>query len=153
VPDAVIEPSLEHARERARSAGVARNTIFEVVKAKEYPGNSFDLVAVIDALHDMDDPVGTSAHILSTRADDGTFMVVEPFAGDSLEESLHPLGYIYDSFSTTVCVSASKTQEVGLAIGAHAGQKRLTEVLNEGGFSRVRRTTETPTNIVLEARS
>jgi len=146
------EPSIEHARERARSAGVARNTIFEVVTAKEYPGKDFDLVAVFDALHDMGDPVGASAHILNTLADDGTFMLVEPFAGDSLQENLHPLGQIYYSFSTMVCVPSSKAQEVGLAIGAQAGQKRLTEVLNEGGFSRVRRATETPTNIVLEAR-
>jgi len=100
---------------------------------------NFDLVAIFDALHDMGDPVGAAAHILTTLADDGTFMLVEPFAGDSLEENLHPLG-------------ASKAQEVGLAIGAQAGQKRLTEVLNEGGFSHVRRATETPTNIVLEAR-
>ena len=146
------EPSIEHARDRARNAGVARNTIFEVMTAKEYPGKNFDLVAIFDALHDMGDPVGASAHILTTLADDGTFMLVEPFAGDSLEENLHPLGQIYYSFSTTVCVPASKAQEVGLAIGAQAGQKRLTEVLNEGGFSHVRRATETPTNIVLEAR-
>jgi SAM-dependent methyltransferase len=145
-------PSIEHARERARAAGVARNTIFEVVTAKNYPGKDFDLVTIFDALHDMGDPVGAAAHILSTLTDDGTFMLVEPAAGDSLEENLHPLGQIYYSFSTMICVPASRAQEVGLGLGAQAGQKRLTEVLNEAGFSRVRRATETPTNIVLEAR-
>ena len=147
------EPSIEHARERARSAGVARNTIFEVVTAKEFPGKDYDLVTIFDALHDMGDPVGASAHILDSLAPDGTFMLVEPAAGDSLEENIHPLGQIYYAFSTLVCVPASKAQEIGLALGAQAGEKRLTEVLNEGGFSRVRRATETPTNIVLEARA
>ena len=146
------EPSIDHARERARSAGVAANTIFEVVTAKEYPGKDYDLVAIFDALHDMGDPVGACAHIAATLADGGTFMLVEPAAGDALQENLHPLGQIYYSFSTMVCVPASKAQEVGLALGAQAGQKRLTQVLNEGGFTHVRRATETPTNIVLEAR-
>ena len=145
--------SIEQARERARSAGVARNTIFEVVTAKEYPGSGYDLVAIFDALHDMGDPVGAAAHIRSTLKDDGTFMLVEPFAGDSLQENLHPLGQIYYAFSTTVCVPASRAQEVGLGLGAQAGQKRLTEVLHQAGFQHVRRATETPTNIVIEARS
>lgn len=147
------EPSIEHARERARAAGVGNNTIFEVVTAKEYPGEGYDLVAIFDALHDMGDPVGASKHIVNSLSDDGTFMLVEPFAGDSLEENLHPLGQIYYSFSTLVCVPASRSQEVGLGLGAQAGQKRLTEVLNEAGFGQVRRAAETPTNIVLEARA
>ena len=146
------EPSIEHARERARAAGVARNTIFEVVTAKEYPGRGFDFVAIFDALHDMGDPVGACKHIADSLSDGGTFMLVEPFAGDSLEENMHPLGQIYYSFSTMVCVPASRSQEVGLALGAQAGQKRLTEVLNKGGFRQVRRAAETPTNMVLEAR-
>lgn len=146
------EPSIEHARERARAAGVASNTIFEVVTAKEYPGKHYDLVTIFDALHDMGDPVGAAAHVASTLAADGTFMVVEPFAGDSLEENLHALGQIYYSFSTMVCVPASKSQEVGLGLGAQAGQKRLTDVLNSAGFSQVRRATTTPTNLVLEAK-
>ncbi len=145
-------PSVEHARERARAAGVASNTIFEVVTAKEYPGKNYDLVTIFDALHDMGDPVGAAAHIAKTLADGGTFMLVEPFAGDALEENLHPLGQIYYSFSTMVCVPASKSQEVGLGLGAQAGQKRLTEVLNAAGFSHVRRAATTPTNLVLEAR-
>lgn len=146
------EPSIEHARERARSAGVARNTIFEVVTAKEYPGNDYDLVAIFDALHDMGDPVGASAHVRDSLSADGTFMLVEPAAGDALEENIHPLGQIFYAFSTLVCVPASKAQEVGLALGAQVGEKRLAEVLREGGFTRVRRATETPTNMVLEAR-
>ncbi|NNE35904.1 MAG: class I SAM-dependent methyltransferase [Rhodothermales bacterium] len=146
------EPSIEHAREQARAAGVASNTIFEVVTAKEYPGDGYDLVAIFDALHDMGDPVGACRHIAGTLADDGTFMLVEPFAGDSLEENMHPLGQIYYSFSTVVCVPNSLSQEVGLGLGAQAGQKRLTKVLNEGGFGQVRRAAETPTNLVLEAR-
>ena len=145
-------PSIEHARERARAAGVASNTIFEVVTAKEYPGKNYDLVTIFDALHDMGDPVGAATHIANTLAEGGTLMLVEPFAGDSLEENLHPLGQIYYSFSTMVCVPASKSQEVGLGLGAQAGQKRLTEVLNAAGFSQVRRAATTPTNLVLEAR-
>lgn len=146
------EASIEHARERARSAGVASNTIFEVVTAKEYPGDGYDLVAIFDALHDMGDPIGACQHVASTLAEEGTFMLVEPFAGDSLQENLHPLGQIYYSFSTLVCVPNSLSQEVGLGLGAQAGEKRLTEVLNQGGFGSVRRAAETPTNMVLEAR-
>ena len=146
------EPSIEHAREQARAAGVASNTIFEVVTAKQYPGKNYDLVTIFDALHDMGDPVGAASHVASTLAEGGTFMLVEPFAGDSLEENLHPLGRIYYAFSTMVCVPASKSQEVGLGLGAQAGQKQLTQVLNAAGFSQVRRAAVTPTNLVLEAK-
>lgn len=147
------EPSIEHARARARDAGVASNTIFEVVSAKDYPGERYDLVTIFDALHDMGDPVGASAHVRKSLADGGTFMLVEPASGDCLEDNLHPLGQIYYAFSTMICTPASKSQEVGLALGAQAGEKRLTEVLKEGGFTRVRRAAETPTNMVLEARA
>jgi len=126
--------------------------VFEVVAAKEFPGAGYDLVAIFDALHDMGDPVGTCKHIARSLADNGTFMLVEPMAGDALEDNLHPLGQIYYAFSTTVCVPNSLSQEVGLALGAQAGEKRLTEVLKEGGFGQVRRAAETATNIVLEAR-
>jgi len=146
------EPSIEHARERARAAGVAGNTIFEVTTSKAYPGSDYDLVTIFDALHDMGDPVGACGHILDSLKDDGTFMLTEPAAGDSLKENLHPLGQIFYAFSTMICTPASRAQEVGLALGAQAGQARLTEVLNEGGFSKVRRAAETPTNMVLEAR-
>lgn len=144
-------PSIDHARERARSAGVARNTVFEVVTAKEFPGEDYDLVAIFDALHDMGDPVGACKHITESLADNGTFMLVEPMAGDALEDNQHALGQIYYAFSTTVCVPNSLSQEVGLALGAQAGEKRLTQVLKEGGFGHVRRAAETATNIVLEA--
>ncbi len=145
-------PSIDHARERARAAGVAKNTIFEVVTAKEYPGKNYDLVTIFDALHDMGDPVGACKHVANSLSDGGTFMLVEPLAGDSMEENIHPLGQIYYSFSTMICLPASRSQEVGLGLGAQAGQKKLTEVLNEGGFGQVRRAAETATNMVLEAR-
>lgn len=146
-------PSIDHAREHARAAGVASNTIFEVSTAKEYPGNNYDLVAIFDALHDMGDPVGATKHVASTLTEGGTFMLVEPFAEDNLEDNSHPLGQIYYSFSTTICVPNSLSQEVGLALGAQAGEKRLTDVLNEGGLGHVRCAAKTPTNMVLEARA
>jgi SAM-dependent methyltransferase len=145
-------PSIKQAREHARAAGVANNTIFEVTTAKEYPGENYDLVAIFDALHDMGDPVGATKHVASTLAEGGTLMLVDPFAADNLEDNSHPLGHIYYSFSTMICVPNSLSQEVGLALGAQAGEKRLTEVLNAGGLGHVRRAAETPTNMVLEAR-
>jgi SAM-dependent methyltransferase len=146
------EPSIEQAKERARAAGVASNTIFEVVTAKDYPGEDYDLVTIFDALHDMGDPVGACKHVASTLAEDGTLMLVEPFAEDNLEDNLNPMAQIYYSSSTTVCVPNALSQEVGLALGNQAGEKRLTEVLNEGGLGHVRRAAETPTNMVLEVR-
>lgn len=145
------EESIEHAREHAQAAGVANNAIFEVVTAKEYPGKDYDLIAVFDALHDMGDPVGACRHIVSTLGEGGALMLVEPLAGDNLEDNLHLFGQIMYSFSTTVCIPNSLSQEVGLALGAQAGEKRLTEVLNEAGFGQVRRAAETPTHMVLEA--
>jgi hypothetical protein len=109
-------------------------------------------VCVFDALHDMGDPVGAARHVLSTLAPDGTWLVVEPFAGDRLEDNLNPVGRLFYSASTLICTPASKSQEVGLALGAQAGEARLGEVLQEAGFTRVRRATETPFNLVLEAR-
>jgi ubiquinone/menaquinone biosynthesis C-methylase UbiE len=144
--------SIEHARERAKEAGVEGNTVFETVTAKDFPGSDYDMVAIFDALHDMGDPVGAAAHIRSTLKEGGTFMVVEPFAGDSLEDNMNLLGRISYAASAMVCTQASLAQEVGLALGAQAGQKRLTEVLNEAGFSHVRRAAETEANIVLEVR-
>lgn len=144
-------PSIEKARAKASEAGI-KNAHFEVVAAKEYPGADYDLACIFDALHDMGDPVGAAKHICETLKPDGTFMTVEPMAGDSLADNMHLLAGIFYGFSTTVCVPTSRAQEVGLALGAQAGEKRLTEVLNEAGFSNVRRATETPTNMVLEAR-
>jgi SAM-dependent methyltransferase len=144
--------SIERAREAAREAGVDERITFALASAKEYPGSGYDLVCVFDCLHDMGDPVGAAAHVLSTLDGDGTWMIVEPFAGDRVEDNLNPVGRIFYGASTVICTPASLAQEVGLALGAQAGQARLTEVLNEGGFSRVRRATETPFNLVLEAK-
>jgi SAM-dependent methyltransferase len=144
--------SIERAREAAEEAGVEDRVSFAVATAKDYPGTGYDLVTVFDCLHDMGDPVGASAHILSTLAGDGTWMIVEPFANDRVEDNLNPVGRVFYGASTVICTPASLDQEVGLALGAQAGEARLTEVLNEGGFTRVRRATETPFNLILEAR-
>lgn len=144
-------PSIEEAKAKAEKAGVT-NVQFHVSSAKEFGGSDFDFACIFDALHDMGDPVGAAAHIKKILKPDGTFMVVEPAAADSLGENLNLLATIFYGFSTTICVPTSKAQEVGLALGAQAGEKRLTEVLNEAGFGRVGRATETPTNMVLEAR-
>jgi ubiquinone/menaquinone biosynthesis C-methylase UbiE len=146
------EPSVQQARERAREAGVDDRVSFEVAAAQDYPGSGFDLVAMFDCLHDMGDPVSAAAHVRETLSPDGTWMIVEPFANDSVEENLNPVGRVFYAGSTMLCTPASLSQEVGLALGAQAGEKRLTAVLNEGGFSRVRRSAETPFNLVLEAR-
>src|SRR5205823_5980086 len=125
---------------------------FEVATAKDFPGHEYDLVCVFDALHDMGDPVGAAAHIRRTLADDGTWLLVEPFAGDRVEDNLTPVGRIYYAGSTMLCTPASLAQEVGLALGAQAGEARLREVAEAAGFTRFRRATETPFNLVLEAR-
>jgi hypothetical protein len=143
--------SIERAREAATDAGVGDRASFAVASAKDYPGEGYDLVCVFDCLHDMGDPVGASAHIHDTLAADGTWMIVEPFAGDSVEENLNPVGRVFYGASTVICTPASLDQEVGLALGAQAGEERLAEVIKEGGFSEVRRATETPFNLILEA--
>ena len=145
------QPSIDRAREIARDEGVADRAIFERATAKDYPG-TFDLVAFFDCLHDMGDPVGAAAHVKSSLAKDGTWMVVEPFGNDRLEENLNPIGRLFYAASTMICVPASLSQEVGLGLGTQAGEARLCEVLTAGGFSRVRRATATPFNLVLEAR-
>ncbi len=143
--------SIERAREAAADAGLS-NALFEVATAKDYPGTGYDLVAVFDCLHDMGDPVGASTHVHDTLAPDGTWLIVEPFAGDHVEDNLNPVGRVFYGASTMICTPASLDQEVGLALGAQAGQERLTEVIKEGGFADVRRATETPFNLILEAR-
>jgi 2-polyprenyl-3-methyl-5-hydroxy-6-metoxy-1,4-benzoquinol methylase len=142
-------PSIEEARAKARAAGVS-NVTFDVAKAQDYPGRDYDFACIFDALHDMGDPVGAARHIRDTLKPSGTFMLVEPLAGDTMAENMHPIGQIYYAFSTTVCTPASLAQEVGLGLGAQAGEKRLTAVLNEAGFAKVRRASVTPTNMVLE---
>jgi SAM-dependent methyltransferase len=142
------EGSVEEARLHARGVANAR---FEVARAQDYPGGDFDLVTVFDALHDMGDPVGAARHMAETLAPGGKAMLVEPRAGDSLEENLNPVGRIFYACSTNFCVPASLGQEVGAALGAQAGQRRLEAVLREGGLTQVRRAAETPFNMVLEA--
>ena len=144
-------PSIEKARANAKLAGVTNVEFFEVA-AKDYKGDGYDLACIFDALHDMGDPVGAASHIQKSLKPDGTFMVVEPLAADNLEDNLGLLSAIFYGFSTTICVPTSKAQEVGLGLGAQAGQKRIVDVLNQAGFDNVRRATETPTNMVLEAR-
>jgi SAM-dependent methyltransferase len=146
------EGSVAGARKAAIEAGVEDRCSFEVASAKEYPGTDYDLVAFFDSLHDMGDPAGAATHVLETLTPDGTWMIIEPYANDRLEDNLTPVGRIYYSASTVLCVPASKDQEVGLALGAQAGESRLREVVTAGGFSRFRRAAETPFNIVFEAR-
>lgn len=146
------DKSIERAREAAAEAGVADRTTFEVASAKDFPGSSYDLVCFFDCLHDMGDPAGAAKHVRETLAADGTMMVVEPNANDRVEDNLNPVGRLFYGASTVVCTPASLAQEVGLALGAQAGEARLTEVIKEGGFTRVRRAAETPFNLVLEAR-
>ena len=145
-------PSVERAREAAKAAGVAGRVTFEVSGAKEYPGRNFDLVAFFDCLHDMGDPTGAAQHVRSTLKPDGTWMIVEPAAGDRIEDNLNPVGRVFYAASTMICTPASKSQEVGLALGAQAGEARLREVVMKGGFSRFRRATATPFNLILEAK-
>ena len=142
-------PSIEEARKKAAAAGVT-NVEFQVARAQDFAGEGFDFACIFDALHDMGDPVGAARHIRQALKDNGTFMLVEPMAGDSMAENMNPLGQIFYAASTTVCTPASLAQEVGLGLGAQAGQKRLTEVCREAGFASVRRAAETPTNMVLE---
>ena len=125
---------------------------FEVAGAADYPGTGYDLVAMFDCLHDMGDPVGASAHVLRSLDAGGTWLIVEPRAGDAVEENLNPVGRIFYSASTLLCVPASRSQEVGLCLGAQAGPARIEAVVREGGFGAFRTATETPFNLVFEAR-
>jgi SAM-dependent methyltransferase len=144
--------SIVAAKRAAESAGVADRITFEVASAKTFPGRGYDLVTFFDCLHDMGDPEGAARHVRSTLAPEGSWMIVEPFAHDDLEKNLNPVGRIFYSASTMICTPASKSQEVGLALGAQAGEGRLREVVQAAGFKRFRRATETPFNLVLEAK-
>ena len=145
-------PSIETARDAAAKAGVADRIAFEVASAKEFPARGYDLVTFFDCLHDMGDPQGAAAHVRASLKPDGTWMIVEPFAHDRMADNLNPVGRIYYAASTMICTPASLSQEVGAALGAQAGELRLREVVTAGGFTRFRRATETPFNLVLEAR-
>jgi len=146
------DKSIEAARDSAKREGVDDRVTFEVATAKEYPGKDYDFVAVFDCLHDMGDPAGAAAHVRSTLGVDGTWMIVEPFANDDLKDNLNPVGRVYYSFSTLLCTPCSRSQEVGLCLGAQSGEARIRDVVASAGFSRFRRATETPFNIVYEAR-
>jgi SAM-dependent methyltransferase len=144
--------SIEWARGVAAKAGVSDRVTFDVASSKAYPGNDYDLVTFFDCLHDMGDPVGAAAHVRASLKPDGCWMIVEPMAEDKLEQNLNPVGRLYYAASTMVCTPASLSQEVGLALGAQAGEARLRDVVTKGGFTRFRRATETPFNMILEAR-
>ena len=146
------DKSIEAARESAKRNGLADRVSFEVAKSKDFPGRNYDFVAVFDCLHDMGDPIGAAAHVRQSLAKDGTWMIVEPFANDHLKDNLNPVGRVYYSFSTLLCTPCSRSQEVGLCLGAQAGESRIRQVVTSAGFNRFRRATETPFNIVYEAR-
>ena len=146
------DKSIIRAREAAREEGSPTNIAFGVAAARDLPLDGYDLVCCFDCLHDMGDPVGAARRVWEALKGDGTFMIVEPFAGDRLADNLNPVGRMYYSASTMICTPGSLAQEVGLALGAQAGEARLTDVLNEAGFTRVRRAAETPFNMVIEAR-
>lgn len=142
--------SIAAATAHARAHGLT-NVQFEVGRAQDFSGGSFDLVTCFDCLHDMGDPKAAASHIHDVLTDDGIWMVVEPQAGDKLEDNLNPVGRLYYSASTMICIPTSLAQETGLALGAQAGQSKLAEVIKSGGFEKVRRVAETPLNMVLEA--
>jgi SAM-dependent methyltransferase len=146
------EQSIQGARESAKRQQVDGHVTFEVAKAKEFPGKEYDFVTVFDSLHDMGDPVGAATHVLQSLRKDGTWMIVEPFANDELKDNLNPVGRVYYGFSTLLCTPCSRSQEVGLCLGAQSGEARIREVVTSAGFTRFRRATETPFNIVYEAR-
>jgi ubiquinone/menaquinone biosynthesis C-methylase UbiE len=144
--------SIELARKRAAEAGVAERIDFEVASAQDFAGSGYDLVATFDCLHDMGDPVGAARHIRQSLADDGTWLIVEPAAGDSVADNLNPVGRVYYSFSNFLCVPNALSQSGGYSLGAQAGEQAISEVVKQAGFTRFRRATETPFNLVFEAR-
>ncbi|MEZ5934763.1 MAG: class I SAM-dependent methyltransferase [Alphaproteobacteria bacterium] len=144
--------SIEQARKHAEQHGVTANTRFDVALASAFPGENLDLVTFFDCLHDMGDPVGAARHVRQALKPDGSWMIVEPAASDRLEDNLNPVSRLYYAASTMICVPTSLDQPVGAALGAQAGLKRLSSAISEGGFSHVRKATETPFNMILEAR-
>ena len=144
--------SIDNARKKAGDAGVSDRVSFEVARAKDYPGTDFDFVTFFDCLHDMGDPVGAAGHVLSTLKRDGSWMIVEPFANDRVEDNMNPIGRAFYGASTMICTPASRSQEVGLGLGAQAGEARIREVVSKAGFGSFRRASETPFNLVFEAR-
>ena len=145
------EESIQQAKSRANDAGIT-NVSFEVSTAKTFHGKDYDFITFFDCLHDMGDPVGACTHAKNALKPDGTCMIVEPFANGSLEENINPVGRAFYAFSTMLCVPCSLNQEVGLALGAQAGEEKLKDAITAGGFSRFKRAAETPFNLILEAR-
>jgi SAM-dependent methyltransferase len=148
----VHQESIDIARQRAADAGLGDRVRFECASAQDFPGGDYDLIAFFDCLHDMGDPLTAASHARRALRPDGTVMLVEPMAGDCLEDNLNPVGRTYYGFSTMICTPASLAQEGRCGLGAQAGESRLREVLARGGFGTVRRATETPFNMILEAR-
>jgi 2-polyprenyl-3-methyl-5-hydroxy-6-metoxy-1,4-benzoquinol methylase len=144
-------PSVGWARRAAARSGV-KNATFEVATAKDFHGAKYDFVAFFDCLHDMGDPVGAASHVREMLNPGGAWMIVEPFAHDQLEKNLNPIGRVFYAASTMICTPASRAQEVGLCLGAQAGEARMRKVLTEAGFTKFRRATETPFNLVYEAK-
>jgi 2-polyprenyl-3-methyl-5-hydroxy-6-metoxy-1,4-benzoquinol methylase len=146
------EGSIRTARQRAEEAGVTDRVRFDIAPAASYSGRGYDLVTMFDCLHDMGDPIGAARHVRDSLAPDGTWMIVEPAAGDRVEDNLNAVGRAYYGFSTLLCTPASLSQDVGLALGAQAGESRIREVVTTAGLNRFRRVSETPFNLVFEAR-
>jgi SAM-dependent methyltransferase len=147
------EPSVEEARRHAAAHGVGERVRFEAAKAKEIKEGDFDLITFFDCLHDMGDPQGCASHMRRILKNDGTWMIVEPIAGNKPADNMNPVGRLYYNASTMICVPTSLDQEVGAGLGAQAGEAKLSEMIRGGGFTRVRRATEGPFNMVLEARA
>ena len=147
------EASIVTAQGRAAEAGISGNIRFATMDAQSYPNEGYDLICFMDCLHDMGDPVGAARHAAKALKADGSVLLVEPAAGNAVEENINPIGRLYYAASTAVCTPSSLSQKVGLALGAQAGQRRLSEVMEEAGFTSVRRVAETPFNIILEAKT
>jgi SAM-dependent methyltransferase len=145
-------PSVTVATQRAEEGGVSDRVRFFQGNAKSFPGSDYDLICYFDCLHDMGDPVGAAKHAYESLKEDGTVLLVEPYANDSLDDNINPVGRLFYAASTFICTPNSLSQEVGLGLGAQAGEARLRKVFNEAGFSSFRRATETPFNLILEAR-
>ena len=146
------EGSIEAARKQAADVGVADRVSFEVASAQGFTGTDYDLVAIFDCLHDMGDPVGAARHVRESLSADGTWLVVEPAAGDTVADNMNPVGRVYYSFSTLLCVPSGLSQPGGYALGAQAGEAAIRRVTADAGFTRFRRAAETPFNLVYEVR-
>jgi SAM-dependent methyltransferase len=144
-------PSIKAAAERATAGGVAKQITFSQATAQTYKGTEFDLICFFDCLHDMGDPVGAARHAYQSLKPDGTVLLVEPFAGDKLQDNLTPVGRLFYAASTFLCTPNALSQDVGMALGAQAGEGRLRQVFQDAGFTNFRRAAETPFNIILEA--